>query len=188
MRMQRPRTARGWSVLGAVSLTVTLTLTLTVTLSRDEQLAPPQFMFSQLLSTVDVPHSPSASHITPSGTPVQLAMTSRASLVGHSARSTLFKQTPQLSYPASQREHGKAADEESASNSSAAVGGMPGWRARPLSWQLHRYQSVRSRCVQKLGWTKLHPDTRKMRSRRFIVAQTCAEDCVPCRICGCSPR
>ena len=52
-------------------------------------------------------------------------MMSRASLAGHSARSILFKQKPQLSYPASQREHGKAADEESASNRSAAVG-MPG--------------------------------------------------------------
>ena len=96
-----------------------------MTLSRDGQLAPSQFMFSQLLSTVDVPHSPSASHISPTGTPVQFAMMSRASLVGHSARSTLFKQTPQLSYPASQREHGKAADEENASNSrsGAAAGG-----------------------------------------------------------------
>ena len=96
-------------------------------------------MFSQLLSTVDVPHSPSASHISPNRTPVQLGMMSRASLVGHSARSTLFKQTPQLSYPASQREHGKAADEESASNSSAGAAGgrIPSvWGAFVVSFPL----------------------------------------------------
>ena len=82
-------------------------------------------MFSQLLSTVDVPHSPSASHITPSATSVQLAMTSRASLAGHSVRAILFKQNPQVSYPASQRAHGKPArDEESASNSSSAAIGL----------------------------------------------------------------
>ena len=114
-----------------------------MTLSRDGQLAPSQFMFSQLLSTVDVPHSPSASHISPTGTPVQLGMMSRASLVGHSARSTLFKQTPQLSYPASQREHGKAADEENASNSrsGAAAGGRIRCRTRlrgDFSCPLHR--------------------------------------------------
>ena len=80
-------------------------------------------MFSQLLSTVDVPHSPSASHILPTATSVQLAMTSRASLAGHSVCAILFKQNPQVSYPASQRAHGKPArDEESASNSSAAIG------------------------------------------------------------------
>ena len=86
-------------------------------------LTPSQFMFSQLLSTVDVPHSPSASHILPTATSVQLAMTSRASLAGHSVCAILFKQNPQESYPASQRAHGKPArDEESASNSSAAIG------------------------------------------------------------------
>ena len=85
-------------------------------------LTPSQFMFSQLLSTVDVPHSPSASHISPTATSVQLAMTLRASLAGHSVRAILFKQNPQVSYPASQRAHGKPArDEESASNS-AIVG------------------------------------------------------------------
>jgi len=150
VRMQRLKTARGWSVLGAVSLTVTVTVTLTLTLSRNEQLAPPQFIFSQLLSTVDVPHSPSASHITPSGTPVQLAMTSRASLVGHSARSTLFKQTPQLSYPASQREHGKAADEESASNSSAAVGGNMGGGAAAFVVASTVTQRVEKRYIPKM--------------------------------------
>ena len=85
-------------------------------------LTPSQFMFSQLLSTVDVPHSPSASHIMPTATALQLAMMSRALLAGHSVCTILFKQNPQVSYPASQRAHGKPArDEESASNSSAAT-------------------------------------------------------------------
>ena len=179
MRMQRLKTARGWSVLGAVSPTVTVTVTLTLTLSRNEQLAPPQFIFSQLLSTVDVPHSPSASHITPSGTPVQLAMTSRASLVGHSARSTLFKQTPQLSYPASQSEHGKAADEESASNSSAAVGGnMPGGGAAAFVVA----STVRNHtAAQKLRWTKRCIDTKEHASSFH-----CYLRCVPGRrACDC---
>ena len=80
--------------------------------------APSKFMFSQLLSTVEVPHSPLASHKTLSSTPEQFAILSRMSLLGHSEGSTLFKQTPQLSYPASQREHGKAAEVDSASSSS----------------------------------------------------------------------